>query len=230
MGNKNIPMALNSAQKAHSTTQQFTEIVDIVDEIVLLKDGNACLIIEITASNFALLSKRDQDTKIYSYAAFLNSLTFPVQILIRNKRVDITSYLKLLEEQEQKTTNTLLARQIMLYREFIHEMVKINVVLNKTFYLVLPYSALEGGSALQPNQKKLSQKEMAIINAKKALMIKAESVHNQLRRFALSTKTLQKKELVRLFYDLFNESSEGEFDTANIDDDIKSVFVKEQKT
>lgn len=223
-------MPLSPAQKAHSTTQQFTEIVDIVDEIVLLKGGNASLIIEITASNFALLSKRDQDTKIYSYAAFLNSLTFPVQILIRNKRVDITSYLKLLEEQERKTTNPLLARQIMLYREFIHEMVKINVVLNKTFYIVLSYSPLEGGSAPTLEQKNMSQKDWAILNAKKALTIKAESVHGQLRRFALSTKTLQKKELVKLFYDIFNESTEGEFDTANIEDNVKSVFVKEQKT
>lgn len=100
-----------------SSTQQFTEIDDIVEDIVLLRNGSACTIIEITASNFALLSKRDQDTKIFSYAAFLNSLTFPVQILIRNKRVDVTSYLKLLEEQENKTTNSLLARQIQLYRE-----------------------------------------------------------------------------------------------------------------
>ncbi len=224
-------MALNPAQKAHATTQQFTEIVDIVDEIVLLRGGNACIIIEITASNFALLSQRDKDTKIYSYAAFLNSLTFPVQILIRNKRVDITNYLKILEEEEKRTANPMLARQIMLYREFIHEMVKINVVLNKTFYVILPYSSLEGGNAGSlPGQKNMSAKEIAFLNAKKALTIKAESVHGQLRRFALSTKTLEKKELIKLFYDIFNENTEGEFDTANIAENLKSVFVKEQKT
>jgi hypothetical protein len=119
----------------------------------------------------------------------------------------------------------------MLYREFIHEMVKINVVLNKAFYLILPYSAIEGGTAgSAPGEKNLSSKELGVINAKKALTQKAESAHGQLRRFALSTKTLEKKELVKLFYDMFNENTESEFDTANIDDNLNSVFVKEQKT
>lgn len=218
------------AQKVHASTQQFTEIDDIVDEIVLLRGGNACLIIEITASNFALLSKRDQDTKIYSYAAFLNSLTFPVQIIIRNKRVDITSYLKLLEEEELKTTNQMLSRHIRLYREFIHEMVKINIVLNKTFYVVISYSSLEGGIAPM-STKGMSAKDIRVMYAKKALQSKAEAIHGQLRRFAVSTKTLQKKELVRLFYDIFNESAEGEFDAEHMDENVKAVFVKPaQKT
>ena len=70
-----------AAQKIHSTTQKFTEIVDFADDIVLLEGGNACMIIEITASNFALLSKREQDSRIVSYAGMLNSLSFPIQIL-----------------------------------------------------------------------------------------------------------------------------------------------------
>jgi hypothetical protein len=175
-----------SAQK--TSTQQFTEIEDIIDRVVFLKGGNACSIIEITASNFALLSKRDQDTKIYSYAAFLNSLTFPVQILIRNKRVDITSYLQLLEDQESKTTNPLLARNIRLYSEFVHEMVKINVVLNKAFYVILTYSSLEAGiSGGIPGSKNMSQKDVHVAQATKSLLAKAESLQGQLRRFAMST-------------------------------------------
>ncbi len=213
------------AQK--SSTQQFTEIDDIIDEVVLLKNGSACSIIEITASNFALLSKRDQDTKIFSYAAFLNSLTYPVQILIRNKRVDVTSYLKLLEEQEGKTTNPLLVRQIQLYRQFIHEMVKINVVLNKTFYVIVSYSPLEGGVAgVATSGKNISSRDAHIMNAQKSLRSKTEAMHGQVRRFAMSTKTLEKKDLVKLFFEIFNESAEGEFDTSHVDENLKAVFVK----
>ncbi len=220
---------LFSAQNS-SSTQGFTEIEDIVDNIVILKGGSAAIVIEITASNFALLSKRDQDTKLFAYAAFLNSLTFPVQILIRNKRVDISSYLKLLEDQETKTQNPLLARQIHLYREFIHEMVKINVVLNKTFYVILSYSSLEEG-VTGSIPRGLSQKDIFIMNAKKALYAKADATHGQLRRFAVATKTLEKKDLVQLFYDVFNENSEGEFDAAGIDENTKTAIVKPaQKT
>ena len=79
-------------QKAHSSTQKFTEIVDIIDNVVILEGGKACMIIEVTGTNFALLSQKEQDSKIFSYASLLNSLSFPLQILIRNKRVDISSY------------------------------------------------------------------------------------------------------------------------------------------
>jgi len=91
--------------KIHASTQKFTEIVDFVDEIVVLEGGNACLIIEITASNFALLSKREQDSRIFSYAALLNSLSFPIQIIIRNKRMDISNYLLELDEIIRTTKN-----------------------------------------------------------------------------------------------------------------------------
>jgi len=60
-------MAKNN--KNHNSTQKFTEIVDIVDDIVILEGGTACIVIEITASNFALLSEKEQDAKIYAYAS-----------------------------------------------------------------------------------------------------------------------------------------------------------------
>src|SRR5665647_506424 len=101
-----------SARKINATTQKFTEIQDVVDDIVILTGGNACLVIEVTATNFALLSAGEQDSKIYSYAALLNSLSFPIQILIRSKKLDITSYLKLLDVEAKKTQNLMLAEQI----------------------------------------------------------------------------------------------------------------------
>ena len=77
----------NSAQKKINSTQKFIEIEDIVDDIIILRGGGACLIIEVKATNFGLLSAEEQDVKIYSYAALLNSLSFPVQIVIRSKKL-----------------------------------------------------------------------------------------------------------------------------------------------
>src|SRR6266581_2670394 len=122
-----------AAQKIHSSTQKFTEIVDFIGNIVVQQGGNACLIIEITASNFSLLSKRERDSRVFSYAELLNSLSFPIQILIRNKRMDITSYIKDLENVIQTTQNKQLATYITYYRNFVREMVTVNTVLNKEF-------------------------------------------------------------------------------------------------
>ena len=133
-------------QKVQSSTQKFTEIVDFVDNIVILEGGSAAMIIEITASNFTLLSQTEQDSRIFSYASLLNSLSFPIQIIIRNKRMDISSYLQELDNVASSTKNKQLANYIKYYRAFVQEMVTVNVVLNKAFYVVIPYSSLEAGA------------------------------------------------------------------------------------
>ena len=206
-----------AAQKIHATTQKFTEIVDFIDEVVVLEGGSACMIIEITASNFALLSKREQDTRIYSYAALLNSLSFPIQILIRNKRMDISIYLKELDLVQKEAKNSLLQNYIQLYRTFVQEMVTVNVVLNKEFYIVIPYSSLEGGAtaavqSMPSGQKAKSQAEIFAETAKKTLQTKVDSVLGQLQKFATSARVLSRPDLIKLFYDIYNEGVNLEVD------------------
>lgn len=198
------------AQKIHATTQKFTEIVDFIDNIVLLDGGSACTIIEITASNFALLSRREQDMRIFAYAGLLNSLSFPIQILIRNKRMDITNYIKELDEIIESTKNPQLKSYIKYYRTFVHEMVTVNVVLNKAFYIVIPYSSLETGvtgasQTIQKGQKTKSQNEIFADNAKKSLQSKCDSVLGQLQKFAMSARVLEREDLIKLFYDIYND-------------------------
>ena len=81
-----------------ATSQEHLDIEDIRDDLVIMKDGGAVLVITTTAINFGLLSEREQDATIYAYAALLNSLTFPIQILIRSQKKDITGYLRLLDQ------------------------------------------------------------------------------------------------------------------------------------
>jgi len=200
-----------AARKIHSTTQKFTEIVDFADNIVVLEGGNACMIIEITASNFALLSKREQDSRIFSYAGMLNSLSFPIQILIRNRRMDISSYIHELEEIIKSTKNEQLAAYIEYYSSFVKEMVTVNVVLNKSFYIIIPFSSLEmgiTGAATQTQEKKQTQKDAFITSATKILENKANSLLGQLQKFATSAKVLEKEDLIKLFYEIYNEDTE----------------------
>src|SRR3989344_6042942 len=140
-----------SAHKNKATTQQFTEIKDIVENIALFSSGNACLIIEVQATNFSLLSKEEQDSKVLSYSYLLNSISFPIQIFIRSKKIDISSYLRLLDNEVSKSQNELLKNQIKTYRDFVQDLVKTNVVLDKKFYIAIPYSPLESGIRIKGN-------------------------------------------------------------------------------
>jgi hypothetical protein len=203
---------MSAAQKIHASTQKFTEIVDFVNNVVVMEGGAACLIIEITASNFALLSKREQDSRIFSYASLLNSLSFPIQILIRNKRIDITSYLKDLDDVIASSKNTQLQTYIGYYRDFVQEMVTVNVVLNKSFYIVIPFSSLEMGisgakQATQKNKKVTAQTKSLPEGAEKSLQSKAETVLSQLQKFAVSARILEREDLVKLFYDIYNNGA-----------------------
>lgn len=200
-----------AAQKIHATTQKFTEIVDFTEDLVIFEGSNAAMIIEITASNFALLSKREQETRIFSYAGLLNSLSFPIQILIRNRRMDISQYIHELEGIIENTKNPQLAAYVEYYSAFVREMVTVNVVLNKAFYIVIPFSSLEMGvtSVAQQTQKKTTgQADPFIAAAEKSLTNKANSVLGQLQKFASSAKVLQKEDLIKLFYEIYNETTE----------------------
>ncbi|MGA2911774.1 MAG: hypothetical protein ABSE17_04075 [Candidatus Levyibacteriota bacterium] len=190
------------------STQKFIEIENIVDDVVISPGGNACLVIEVSATNFALLSPEEQDAKIYAYASLLNSLSFPIQIVIRSKKLDITNYLKLLDVEKDKTPNAALAKQIGLYRDFVKELVKVNTVLDKKFYIVIPYSALEkGASGARATFQTGSGKDNFVVGASAALHSKAESIHTQLRRLNLKARTLDEEQLTKLYYEIFNDNA-----------------------
>lgn len=194
----------NTAQK--NTTQGFTEIQDIVEDIVILKNGNACIVIELQATNFSLLSAEEQDVKIYSYASLLNSLSFPVQIVVRSKKLNVSNYLALLEKEKGLAKNELLANQIGLYKDFVAELVKVNTILDKKFYMIISYSSLEKGLSGASQQVGISSgQNLFLVGAKASLHSKTESLLTQIRRLNLKAEILNKEQLIKLFYDIYNE-------------------------
>jgi len=133
------------ATPIRSTTQVFLEIADITDNIVVMIDGSCAVILETGAVNFGLLSKDEQDAIIYAFAAFLNSLSFPIQISIMSKQMDVSDYLNLITQEEQRQKSAKLKEKLRSYYQYILSLVKENTVLEKRFFIVIPYSSLELG-------------------------------------------------------------------------------------
>ena len=117
-----------------ASTQSFIEIEEIKDDVVLMKDFSAATVIEVGAVNFWLLSTEEQSSMIYAYSGLLNSLSFPIQILIISKKIDVSTYLDYLEEKINKQTVDILQKRMVGYREFIKSIIKINTVLEKRFF------------------------------------------------------------------------------------------------
>ena len=213
----------STVQKNAAPSQRFIEITDIIDDIVVLAGGNACLIIEIQATNFSLLSLEEQGAKIFSYASLLNALSFSIQIVIRSKKLDVSNYLKLLDEEKTKAQTEALSKQIGLYRNFVQELVKVNTILDKKFYIVIPYSSLEKGvGGVAETIGDNSGQGNFIAGAKAALYSKADAVHTQLNRLNLKAETLGKEKITKLFYDIFNDENINHQQTENITKPIAS--------
>ncbi len=192
-----------------ASTQEFTEIVDVDRDMVLFADGSVTLVIATTAVNFGLLSEKEQDAIIYAYAGLLNSLSFPIQILIQTKHKDISAYLKLLEDQEKLQKNPKLTRSIHGYRLFVASMVKEKDVLDKKFYIVLPFSRIELGisSTLLFGPKKAGlpyEKSYIFDRAQTVLLPKKDHLVRLLARVGLHATQLNSDSLVKLFFSMYN--------------------------
>ncbi len=195
-----------------SSTQEFTEIEDIDRDIVMFRDGSCALVIATTAVNFGLLSEREQESMIYSYAGLLNSLSFPIQIIVRSQHKDITHYLKLLEIQEAQQKSPKLAKSIHDYRMFVASTVKEKDVLDKKFYIAIPFSSLELGvstSVLFGSKKRglPYPKEHIFERALIVLAPKADQILRLLGRLGLGGRQMTTDQLIRYFFLAYNPDS-----------------------
>lgn len=199
------PKKITSPLKA--TTQHFIEIEDIKDDILLLKDSSAAIVVEVGAVNFWLLSQEEQSSMIFAYAGLLNSLSFPTQILILSKKMDISSYLDYLEDKIKTQGADLIKTRLASYKEFIKTIVKKNTVLEKRFFFVVPFSPLELGVSGANTQG--LKKEYVVSRAKTSLYPKRDHLIRLLSKIGLRANVLEKQELTELFYNLYNPSSTG---------------------
>lgn len=200
-----IPTKPTSPVKA--STQSFIEIEEIKDDVVLMKDFSAATVIEVGAVNFWLLSTEEQSSMIYAYSELLNSLSFPIQILILSKKIDVSTYLDYLEDKINKQSIDILKKRMVGYREFIKGIIKINSVLEKRFFFIVPFSPLEMGiSGANPGSL---NKEYVFTRAKTALYPKRDNLLRLITKIGLNGSALQKQELTELYYNLYNPSATG---------------------
>lgn len=210
----NIPYLSIPDKAISAATQKHLPVADIVDDLAVYKDGGAALVLESTSLNFGLLSEREQQAVIAAYSALLNSLSFSVQIVIRSKRKDISAYMKSLDEAAQRITNPKLTYLMRGYQTFVSDIIKKKNVLEKKFFIVLPFSPLELGVtksfvATTKRGKTLPFSEDYVIRkAKVALYPKRDHIMRQAGRLGLKLRQLSSNQLVELFYQIYNPSTQ----------------------
>lgn len=242
---KNINKGKKNRSQTKMSTQTHLRISEIRDNTVILKDGGLRAVIKTTSINFNLKSEEEQNSIIYSYQNFLNSLEFPIQIQVRSKRLDVDNYIEQVKLLGKKQKNKLLQEQTFEYAEYIRRLVEYADIMEKEFYVIIPYTpgATQTPSVIQQFFQKLSpqdsyaeikKRHKQFNELRKKLTQKVNVVVSGLNNCGLKTKELNTTELVELYYSVYNPNISRTMKLKNLDNtsvvpDVNKIEQIDQK-
>ena len=196
-------------------TQIYLKVAEIRDDTLVLKNGGLRALLKVTSINFNLKSEDEQNAIIYSYQNFLNSLEFPIQVIVRSKKLDIDNYIDQLTQLGEKQTNPLLQRQTYEYMDYIQRLVEYADIMEKQFLVVIPYDPFR---SVKPNflqrffqnmQAKdtfieVQKRHKEFLQLKKGLNQRVNVVKSGLENCGLQVEMLKTHDLIELFYEIYN--------------------------
>ena len=185
------------------STQQFLEVDEIREGILILKNKTLRGVLMVSSINFALKSEEEQNAIIYQFQDFINSLDFSLEIVVQSRRLNITGYLEKLRELEKEQENELLRAQTASYQDFIKELIAKGSIMSKGFFVVVPFIPFEaatkkGGLFAKPTLPSLNEEKFQ--RAKVQLWQRMEFISLGLRRCGLQCSPLGSPELIELLW------------------------------
>jgi hypothetical protein len=198
-----------------ASIQKHLEIKEIKDDVIILKNGGLRAILMTTSLNFALKSTEEQDAIVYRYQEFLNSLDFPVQIMIASRKFDIDPYIQTLQQKQIRQENELLRIQTAEYIDFVKGLTEMTNIMTESFYLVIPYSPpivkkIGFLNRLLSKEKPVEIQKREFQELKTNLWQRVEFVITGLRGMGIKAVPLTSEEIIELFYKLYNPSAKEE--------------------
>jgi type IV secretory pathway VirB4 component len=190
-------------------TQNFVPVKEIRDGVVILKNNSLCAVLLASSQNFALKSGDEQTGVLMQFQNFLNSLDFPVQIVVQSRKADIRPYIQMLEERLKTQTNELLRVQNYEYIRFVQSFVEQVDIMKKSFFVVVPYNpAIADTTSITSLVKGKSTDDQLTLERfeefRTQLNQRLAIVESGLNRSGIRTLALGTDELIELFYHTLN--------------------------
>lgn len=207
-------MPADTSAKSGKSTQNTLLISEIKDGVVIMRDGSIRGVILGSAINFDLMNEQEQEAVEYAYQGFLNSLHFPVQIVIKSQKVDVSAYLEKLQTLRSEQPNELLGTLMEDYIANVRQLVEEVNIMDQQFYIVVPYfpptmeekkiTLIEGlKSAFQPTPV-ITVQEADFKKYKEELSDRMALVASGLSQMGVRAISLGSQELVDLYYAWYN--------------------------
>ena len=204
-------MSKKSKEKSAATpigTQKFLSVEEIKDGLLFLKDGSVHKILKAESLNFYLRSEEEQAVIIGGFQEVLNTLNFPIQILLQSRKIDLGKYLETIRKNIDDEEDPLIKANTEDYLGFLQKMIVSSSVMDKNFYIIVSYyPAVINKSVLDKlfgSSKKVTG-DQALIDSLESLAQRCSSIVMSLRNIEVECRELQTKEIVELFYQTYNQ-------------------------
>jgi len=220
-----MPKSKMAKNSVSVSTQQYLDITEVKENTIVMKDGTLRAVLLVSSINFALKSEDEQNAVIDSYVRFLNNLSFTLQIVIQSRELDIDNYLEYLKEKEKEQTNKLLKVQTADYVEYIKELTSLGKIMNKRFYIIVPYNPLTDkrksffsliSEALKPATI-IKLKEKTFREYQEMLERRIESVVGGLESMGVAVARLDTQSLIELYYKTYNPETSKNQNLVDLD-------------
>lgn len=195
-------------------TQEFVPIKEVREGTIVLKDGGLRAIVAVSSVNLSLKSADEQVATIQAFQSFLNSIDFPIQIVVQSRRLDVRPYLLTLEQKMKEQREPLLKIQTAGYIGFIREFTEAVAIMRKYFYVVIPYEEAVISTSKNPlaglfggkkSEKERRMAEDASFEEKRTQLDERVSViSGGLESCGARTERLETEAVIELFYRTFN--------------------------
>jgi len=203
-----------TAETSTAATQKYLDVAEIREDVIVLKSGALRAVLAVSAINFELKSTDEQEAIVSQYQNFLNSIDFPLQILISSRKLNMENYLDFLSQHEKQQPNELLRFQISEYKNFISQLASSSNIMDKNFYIIIPFSPIENqekgffsniGSLINP-RKNILEKRENFETYKSQLFQRVDHVTAALSGIGVRIVPLKTQEIIELLFNSYNPS------------------------
>jgi len=114
---------------------EFIGIKAIENNLIIDSKDKKIAILKIQPLNFSLKPKSEQESIIFSFQKFLNSLDFSTQILMLTESINLDDYLSILRAKQDKKEFEELFES---YKKHLHNTITSDKIMNRVFYIIIP--------------------------------------------------------------------------------------------
>jgi Helicase HerA, central domain len=165
-------------------------------------------VLEVSPINLSLKAEEEQEAIIERYGALIRSLSFPLQILVRDQRLDLAPYIRHLLAQpnvqvQHPPTWYALARSLA---DLLQKIAAQRTLIERHVYIIIPAS--QGASNFKrrrgfptlPGKRQAQRVSETEEQARAELDLRAEALNQQMASCGLTCRRLHSADLAQLFY------------------------------